>query len=269
MERLLTKREVRELGLTEAMIRDFLPLPILRYNFINPKTPVKLYNETDVLEILQNEFISAVIKLNNKHNVSEKIKRCRKDFQDKQKAILDKLISEINVIELPESILRTNALISLISTSYMDYTRYIISIKNRITENAWDRITAKYIVHNLIEFSPLYCRLRNGCIKRAIPLEISFRRAYVEAIVLKTIEIYPWCEPYILEYFNRLSGQFATVNFDRNKKNFKSYKNFLSKQSIRHLPKSIVDLPIESEEYDMIQDKIDFCKLMIKDTCLQ
>ena len=191
MEKLLTLTEVMGLGVSKKLLKNNLTPFKITKNYNNPKRPTILYRESDILNLLKDEKISAQIQLSvNRKRSWQKAIVAR---QNTDSNLLTRLINEIRIIELPYSTILNNAILSLMSNNHKNYDTYIKTIINRLTTDAKNNLIARYIVHNLIEFCPTYCRLR-GVWHTKHNISSTLKRKYMESILLKATYIYPECE---------------------------------------------------------------------------
>ena len=261
MEKLLTLTEVMNLGLSERLIRTHLKVVKVSYNYYNPKQPVRLYRESDVLTLLKNASVSATIKLKlSKHEqISERYIALHRQRQLNEIAKLNNLIAQINVIELPYNVLVSNALAAKLSTNIINVESYVKSIIYRLSKESINEIIAEYIVHNLIEFSPTYCRLMGK--KSNTKLKRTLIRKYIEAVLFKATYVYPMCEPCLIDYLNDLSSQYFSLNINKCRQFYATHKSINNRINIKEKP--VIDLYVESAEYEQIDDKLTRCKEII------
>lgn len=265
MEKLLTLTEAVNLGLPVGLLKNNLTPYKFTANYNNPKHPTMLYRESDILNLLKDEKISAQIQLSvNRKKSRQKAIANRQNIDSN---LLTRLINEIRIIELPYPTILNNAILSLMSNNHKNYDTYIKTIINRLTIDAKNNLIARYIVHNLIEFCPTYCRLRGiWYTKHNIPSTL--KRKYMESIVLKATYIYPECEEYLLNYLNKLSGQKISFDTKTARKHYKVYNFIINhKNMVKNNNKTIEDLYVESKEYEeelgLTQDKLLRCKEII------
>ncbi len=266
MEKLLTLTEVMGLGLSKKLLlkNNLTPFKFTK-NYNNLKQPTALYKESDILNLLKDEKISAQIQLNvNRKKYRQKAIVTR---QNTDSNLLIRLINEIRIMELPYSVILNNAILSLMSNGGINYDTYIKTILPKLTLEAKNNLIARYIVHNLIEFCPTYCRLRGVWhTKHNIPSTL--KRKYMESIVLKATYIYPECEEYLINYLNELSGQKISFDTKTACKHYKVYNSIINhKNMAKNTNKTVEDLYVESKEYEeeleLTQDKFLRCKEII------
>lgn len=266
MEKLLTLTEAINLGLPVRLLKNNLTPYKFTANYNNPKYPTQLYKESDVLNLLKDEKISAQIQLSvNRKKSRQKAIANRQNIDSN---LLNQLINEIRIIELPYPVILNNAILSLMSNNHKNYDTYIKTIINRLTTDAKNNLIARYIVHNLIEFCPTYCRLRGiWHTKHNIPSAL--KRKYMESIVLKATYIYPKCEEYLINYLNELSGQKISFDTKTARKHYKVYNFIINhKNMAKNTNKTVEDLYVESKEYEeeltFTQDRLVQCRKLIE-----
>lgn len=265
MEKLLTLTEAVNLGLPVGLLKNNLTPYKFTANYNNPKRPTMLYRESDILNLLKDEKISAQIQLSVNRKKSRQ--KAIVNRQNINSNLLTQLINEIRIIELPYSTILNNAILSLMSNNHKNYDTYIKTIMNRLTTDAKNNLIVRYIVHNLIEFCPTYCRLRGVWhTKHNIPSAL--KRKYMESIVLKATYIYPECESYLIKYLNELSGQKISFDTKTARKHYKVYNFIINhKNMTKNTNKTVEDLYVESKEYEeelgLTQDKLLRCEEII------
>lgn len=186
MEKLIDGERVKNVyNISERVLSKYFKPRKYTYNFHNPKRPIRLYAERDVLSKLRDTAVYSEISMKYADPFIEYRRNCTQN-QDK---LLQTLISQIHVIELPLSTIILNALIDVSNLSYYNAERYVKTIFSRLNRNSVKKIIANYIAKNLIEYTPLYCRT----FEKSIYLTRVRRQQYVQAIIDKATFTYPIC----------------------------------------------------------------------------
>ena len=186
MEKLIDGERVKNTyNISERVLSKYFKPRKYTYNFHNPKRPIRLFAEQDVLDKLRDAVIQSEISMKYIDPFIE-YRRNRAQTQDK---LLQTLISQIHVIELPLSTIILNAIIDVSNLSYYNAERYVKTIFSKLNRNSVKKIIANYIAKNLIEYTPLYCRT----FEKSTYLNRARRQQYVQAIIDKAIFTYPIC----------------------------------------------------------------------------
>lgn len=197
MEKLIDGERIKNVyNISERVLSKYFKPRKYIYNFYNPKRPIRLYAERDVLNKLRDTVVQSEISMKYVDPFVE-YRRNRAQNQDK---LLQTLISQIHVIELPLSTIILNALIDVSNLSYYNAERYVKTIFSRLNRNSVKKIIANYIAKNLIEYTPLYCRT----FEKSVYLNRARRQQYVQAIIDKATFTYPICKSALQLHLSRI-----------------------------------------------------------------
>lgn len=212
MEKIVTKQNLKEQEqLTNGIINDFLKPVKLAYNTHNKYRPVKLYDLDKVLTKIQETPIKARMEFVRKwHDKNSKRSlKINADIRAKSEKLLNELINQIQIIELPEDTIKINAILSVSNFTFPNAYQYVKSLLPRIDNNSISTLVNNYIVHNLIHFSSMYSRV-HGDYRKFCGL---FRQRYVDAIIDKATYVYPDCKEALIGYLT-LINRFKFTSFN-------------------------------------------------------
>lgn len=178
----LTQTEILSMGWTKTMIDKLLPPPELVPNSIyRNAAPIKLWNKTDVLQVMETEDFKLA-----KEKADKRRDACEKAVKTKEKRLQEECVKKIKLISvkyLPDETLRRETLDAKQSWNYQ-HDNCDTSVYGA-DEKVIKRWVVNYIRHNLTAYDrDLYSMSgKVGC-------NIEYKR-YKNAVLDKIAEAYP------------------------------------------------------------------------------